>query len=183
MIIVYLFIMTRNTRLLTYTVNKMVIVISKSKVNSMKKFFMTVVMLISFSFTTFANLNDYNKFTKIDNTLEPSFVIKKDVNMNYNFEFNYNELIDYLNLDKELGSCIISVHEGFCDGMILASQAANNEIRDLLIYNSINVELRGMKSILSEKQYRMFLRLFNVSIKSRGFSEIVDSYDLKNVKK
>ena len=130
---------------------------------------MMVALLLTVSTATFAG-NDDAMISKIDNVPTYSYVNPSKVELNYDFNINYNKLSEYLKNVK-------NTHDAFREGMLLASKAKNTVERDSLIKNSIDYEVRNMKMFLSDKQYRKFLRIFNTTLNNRGFLVIINSFE------
>ena len=141
----------------------------------MKKFLMMVALLLTVSTATFAG-NDDVMINEIDNVPTYSYVNLSKVELNYDFNINYNKLSEYLKLNEKDFKNVKNTHDAFREGMLLASKAKNTVERDSLIKNSIDYEVRNMKMFLSDKQYRKFLRVFNTSLNNRGFIVTTNSF-------
>ena len=127
---------------------------------------MMVALLLTVSTATFAG-NDDAMISKIDNVPTYSYVNPSKVELNYDFNINYNKLSEYLKLNEKDFKNVKNTHDAFREGMLLASKA---------IKNSIDYEVRNMKMFLSDKQYRKFLRVFNTSLNNRGFIVTTNSF-------
>ena len=136
---------------------------------------MMVALLLTVSTATFAG-NDDVMINEIDNVPTYSYVNLSKVELNYDFNINYNKLSEYLKLNEKDFKNVKNTHDAFREGMLLASKAQNRAERDSLIKNSIDYEVRNMKIFLSDKQYRKFLRVFNTSLNNRGFLVITKSF-------
>lgn len=141
----------------------------------MKKFLMMVALMLTVSTATFAG-NDDVMISEIDNVPTYSYVNLSKVELNYDFNINYNKLFKYLKLNERDFKNVKNTHDAFREGMLLASKAQNRVERDSLIKNSIDYEVRNMKMFLSDKQYRKFLRVFNTSLNNRGFIVTTNSF-------
>ena len=141
----------------------------------MKKFLMMVALMLTVSTATFAG-NDDVMISEIDNVPTYSYVNLSTVELNYDFNINYNKLSEYLKLNEKDFKNVKNTHDAFREGMLLASKAKNTVERDSLIKNSIDYEVRNMKIFLSDKQHRKFLRVFNTSLNNRGFLVITKSF-------
>jgi hypothetical protein len=73
----------------------------------------------------------------------------------YRMEVNYNRLGEALNLSSDQMEAVQSIHD--------ASRKA-------MMKNAIDKELRFMRIVLDEKQYRKFLLLLNVTLNNRGLN-------------
>ena len=136
---------------------------------------MMVALLLTVSTATFAG-NDDVMISEIDNVPTYSYVNLSKVELNYDFNINYNKLSEYLKLNEKDFKNVKNTHDAFREGMLLASKAKNTVERDSLIKNSIDYEVRNMKMFLSDKQYRKFLRVFNTSLNNRGFIVTTNSF-------
>ena len=136
---------------------------------------MMVALMLTVSTATFAG-NDDVMISEIDNVPTYSYVNLSKVELNYDFNINYNKLFKYLKLNERDFKNVKNTHDAFREGMLLASKAQNRVERDSLIKNSIDYEVRNMKIFLSDKQYRKFLRVFNTSLNNRGFLVITKSF-------
>ena len=136
---------------------------------------MMVALMLTVSTATFAG-NDDVMISEIDNVPTYSYVNLSKVELNYDFNINYNKLFKYLKLNERDFKNVKNTHDAFREGMLLASKAKNTVERDSLIKNSIDYEVRNMKMFLSDKQYRKFLRVFNTSLNNRGFIVTTNSF-------
>ena len=137
---------------------------------------MMVALMLTVSTATFAG-NDDVMISEIDNVPTYSYVKLSKVELNYDFNINYNKLFKYLKLNERDFKNVKNTHDAFREGMLLASKAQNRAERDSLIKNSIDYEVRNMKMFLSDKQYRKFLRVFNTTLNNRGFLVIINSFE------
>ena len=135
-----------------------------------------VALMLTVSTATFAG-NDDVMISEIDNVPTYSYVNLSKVELNYDFNINYNKLFKYLKLNERDFKNVKNTHDAFREGMLLASKAQNRVERDSLIKNSIDYEVRNMKMFLSDKQYRKFLRVFNTTLNNRGFLVIINSFE------
>ena len=97
-----------------------------------------------------------------------------NVEMNYDFNVNYKKLSEYLKLNDRNFQKVKNVHDSFCEEMLIASKTNNLAERDSIIQNSIENEVRNMKNVLSNKQYRKFIKIFNATLNNQGFSTNAD---------
>lgn len=97
-----------------------------------------------------------------------------NVEINYDFNVNYNKLSEYLKLNDRNFQKVKNAHDSFCEEMLTASRTNNLTERDSIIQNSIENEVRSMKDVLSNKQYRKFIKIFNATLNNQGFSTNAD---------
>ena len=93
-----------------------------------------------------------------------------NVEMNYDFNVNYKKLSEYLKLNSSNFQKVKNAHDSFCEEMLIASKTNNLAERDSIIQNSIENEVRNMKNVLSNKQYKKFIKIFNATLNNQGFS-------------
>ena len=94
--------------------------------------------------------------------------------MNYDFNVNYNKLSEYLKLNDRNFQKVKNAHDSFCEEMLIASRTNNLVERDSIIKSSIENEVRNMKDILPNKQYKKFIKIFNATLNNHGFSTNAD---------
>ena len=97
-----------------------------------------------------------------------------NVEINYDFNVNYNKLSEYLKLNDRNFQKVKNAHDSFCEEMFIASRTNNLAERDSIIQNSIENEVRNMKNVLSNKQYKKFIKIFNATLNNQGFSTNAD---------
>ncbi|MBR5037891.1 MAG: hypothetical protein IKX65_04115 [Prevotella sp.] len=119
----------------------------------MKRLFLTVVAVLSMTMT-FAEDENLKKVENVDA---------------YRMEVNYYRLGETLNLSSDQMEAVQSIHDAFCVDM-MSIAAANRESRKAMLKNAIDKELRFMRIVLDEKQYKKFLLLLNVTLNNRGLN-------------
>ena len=97
-----------------------------------------------------------------------------NVEINYDFNVNYNKLSEYLKLNDRNFQKVKNAHDSFCEEMLIASRTNNLVERDSIIKSSIENEVRNMKNILPNKQYKKFIKIFNATLNNQGFSTNAD---------
>ena len=118
----------------------------------------------------------------IDHLTNESIESTLNINKDYDFIVNKKQLGKYLELDEndtvQLNN-VYHTYKSFCDGMLMAGNADNEETRLNLIFNSIDYALRDMNCYLDEYQYRKFVGGLNVAFYNRGFLEETYLYSQK----
>ena len=99
-----------------------------------------------------------------------------NVEINYDFNVNYNKLSEYLKLNDRNFQKVKNAHDSFCEEMLIASRTNNLVERDSIIKSSIENEVRNMKNILPNKQYKKFIKIFNATLNNQGFSTNADFF-------
>lgn len=85
----------------------------------------------------------------------------------YNMNVNMNSLSNALSLNNDQVEAVADVHKNFTAEMTNASMAPTDE-RKTLVDKAIAKDLRYMRTILSEYQYRKYLMLLNTTLVNRG---------------
>lgn len=119
----------------------------------MKKIVLTVVAMLSMTMA-FAE-NETVEATNATNAY------KMDVNM--------NKLSYYLGLSMDQEEFVKDVHKAFCADMMNAA-VANKDERKAMVDKAIKKDLRNLRYILSEGQYRKYLIVLNTTLNNRGLN-------------
>ncbi|HIW44202.1 MAG TPA: hypothetical protein H9986_04145 [Candidatus Prevotella stercoripullorum] len=117
----------------------------------MKRLFLTVVAVLSMTMTFADN-------EKLNNTESANA---------YNMEVNYGKLADCLGLSIDQAEAVQDIHTSFCADMMNAA-GANADERDAMVKKAVEKDLKYMRSVLTEDQYRSYLRLLNATFTNRG---------------
>lgn len=125
-----------------------------------------VALMLCISTATFAGEGNI-----ITNEIDKS---SHNVEINYDFNVNYNKLSEYLKLNDRNFQKVKNAHDSFCEEMLIASRTNNLAERDSIIQNSIENEVCNMKNVLSNKQYKKFIKIFNATLNNHGFSTNAD---------
>jgi len=113
----------------------------------MKKILILVMIMVATSATTFAvNPTNYEVFNKLNN------------------KSTFKSLISYLGADKEQAEYLKEVFIVTADEFKNASKADNEKLAE----NVLNYNLRNTKCILSDDQYRMYLKVLNLSFNNKS---------------
>ncbi|MDD4969703.1 MAG: hypothetical protein PHT07_09775 [Paludibacter sp.] len=112
----------------------------------MKKILVLVMIMVATSATTFAiNPNEYGAFNQL------------------NKKSTFNSLIIYLGADKEQADYLKEVFNVTTEEFKNASNTGNNQFAE----NVLNYNLHNAKCILSEDQYRMYLKVLNLAVNNK----------------
>ena len=113
----------------------------------MKKILVLVMVLVATSTTTFAlNPNEYGVFYNLNN------------------KSTFNSLINYLGADKEKADYLKQVFVATADEFKNATTTGNDKFAE----NVLNYNLHNAKCILSEDQYKMYLKVLNLTINNKA---------------
>jgi hypothetical protein len=120
----------------------------------MKKFFLMMVMMLTMSVYSFA---DESSATKMAETEK------------YELKINHRRLAYVLNMSSdqiEMSNDIISELES---DMMFASSMNTDESRNAIVRNAIKKNIKNMRYILNDTQYKKYLMLLNLTLEHRGF--------------
>ncbi len=117
----------------------------------MKRLFLTVVAVLSMTMTFAENEN-------LNNTSNASA---------YNMAVNYDKLADCLGLSTDQAEAVQDIHTSFCADMMNAA-GANADERNGMIKKAVEKDLKYMRYVLTENQYRKYLMLLNATFNNRG---------------
>ena len=117
----------------------------------MKRLFLTVVAVLSMTMAFAEN----EKLNNVENANA------------YNMAVNYDRLADCLGLSSDQAEAVQDVHTSFCADMMNAA-GANADERDNMIKKAVEKDLKYMRYILTENQYRKYLMLLNATFNNRG---------------
>ena len=85
----------------------------------------------------------------------------------YNMAVDYGKLADCLELSIDQAEAVQDIHTSFCADMMNAA-GANADERDAMVKKAVEKDLKYMRSVLTEMQYRKYLRLLNATFVNRG---------------
>lgn len=120
----------------------------------MKKFFLTLVALMSMTATFAAGEND--------NTVAEA--------NKYNVSFNLSSLSKTLRLDFDQVRAVADINEMFASDMLNASAASHSERKEM-VDKAVKRDLAYMRSVLDKEQYRKYVMLLNTTINNRGLNK------------
>lgn len=113
-----------------------------------------VLMLVAMMTMTVANAENEN-----NNTVQA-------VNA-YDMTVNMRKLAVALGLNMDQMEAVQDIHHQFCNEMMLASQAEGDE-RTAMVEQAVKKDVRYMRYVLDQKQYRKYLLLLNTTLYNRG---------------
>jgi hypothetical protein len=91
----------------------------------------------------------------------------------YDMSVNIRKLCETLGLTIDQMETVADIHNAFCGEMMVASQAGRDE-RSLLVKNAVVKDLKYMRYILSDKQYRKYQLLLNMTLTNRGLNDFAE---------
>ena len=113
-----------------------------------------VLMFVAMMTMTVANAENEN-----NNTVQVANAYDMTVNM--------RKLAVTLGLTMDQMEAVQDIHHQFCNEMMLASQADGDE-RTTLVEQAVKKDVRYMRYVLEEKQYKKYLMLLNATLLNRG---------------
>ncbi|NEM83840.1 hypothetical protein G3V89_24025, partial [Escherichia coli] len=112
----------------------------------MKRLFLTVVAVLSMTMTFAEN-------EKLNSTENASA---------YNMSVNYDKLANCLGLSIDQAEAVQEIHKSFCADRMNAA-AANADERKGMVQKAIEKDLKYMRYVLTNDQYRKYLMLLNAT--------------------
>lgn len=117
----------------------------------MKKIVLLVVAMFSMTMSYAENENN----TAVQNT------------STYDMTVNIRKLAVTLGLTIDQMEVVSDIHRNFCNEMMLAAYADNDE-RAALVEKAVDKDVRYMHYVLDHKQYKTYLMLLNLTLSNRG---------------
>ena len=119
----------------------------------MKKMILMVVTMLSMTATTsFAENENANATEKVEA---------------YDMTVNMRKLAVVLDMTFDQMEAVEDIHHTFCAEMMLAAHAGKDE-REALVDQAVKKDVRYMRYVLDNKQYRKYLLLLNTTLRNRG---------------
>ena len=128
--------------------------VKKRKGKKMKKMILTLVAMLSMT-TAFAE----GEMAMGANNMEA-----------YELNVNMNKLFAALDLANDQKEAVADIHHTFASELKFAAQYANND-RKALVARAIDNDVKWMRYVLNEKQFRTYLTLLNSTISNRGLNK------------
>jgi len=118
----------------------------------MKKIVLMVVAMFAMTTMSFAENENTNSMAKVEA---------------YDMTVNIRSLAVTLGLNNDQMEVVQDIHNAFCDEMMLAAYAKDDERADM-VDKAVKKDIRYMHYVLTEKQYKTYLMLLNVTLHNRG---------------
>lgn len=128
--------------------------VKKRKGKKMKKMILTLVAMLSMT-TAFA---EGEKAANANNVEA------------YELNINMNKLFAALDLANDQKEAVADIHHTFASELKFAAQYANND-RKALVARAIDNDVKWMRYVLNDKQFRTYLTLLNTTLNNRGIRE------------
>lgn len=88
----------------------------------------------------------------------------------YNMNVNMDKLSDYLGLSLDQEEFVSDIHKAFCADMLNAAVADKADRKDMMD-KAITKELKHLRYVLTNSQYRKYLVVLNTTINNRGLNK------------
>ena len=85
----------------------------------------------------------------------------------YDMTVNMRKLAVTLGLNFDQMEAVEDIHHQFVQEMMMAATAESDE-REALVDEALKKDVRYMRYVLNDKQYRTYLTLLNVTLHNRG---------------
>ena len=119
----------------------------------MKKFILAVAMLLATNVTAMAEDSNSDKMNMVEA---------------YDIKININSLARYLELSRDQIASVENIQNIFSECLRCVPFSSTDETRKKLVNNVINYDLKHMKYILTEEQYKKYVRVLNITLNNRG---------------
>ena len=86
----------------------------------------------------------------------------------YVLNININSLGKYLDLTQEQKEEVAIIEKSFSDAMQEASLMEDDNVRQHMMDNAIDLNLKNLKIMLDGKQYHKYLKVLNATLNNRG---------------
>ena len=85
----------------------------------------------------------------------------------YDMTVNMRKLAVALGLDYDQIEAVEDIHQQFSNEMMLAA-TSNGDDREALVDQAVKKDVRYMRYVLNDKQFRTYLMLLNATLHNRG---------------
>lgn len=116
--------------------------------------FLTVVALLSMTMT-FAEDEKLNSVNEVKA---------------YDMRVNYDKVAESLGLSMDQQEAFHDIHKSFCIEMLNAANA-NKDERKSMVDKAVMKELKHMRYVLTNDQYRKYCMLLNTTFNNRGLNK------------
>lgn len=111
-----------------------------------------VVAMLSMTMTSYAENENAENINNVEN---------------YDMSVNMRKLAVALDMTFEQMETVGDIHRTFCTEMMIAAHASKDE-REELVDKAIVKDLRYMRYVLDQAQYRKYVLLLNTTLHNRG---------------
>lgn len=118
----------------------------------MKKLILAVAMLLATNITAMADDTNSNEMNMVEA---------------YDINININSLARYLELSEDQIESVDNIQKVFSESLRCAAVSGGQESRKNMVRNAIKYDLKNMRYILTEEQYKKYVRILNVTLNNR----------------
>lgn len=118
----------------------------------MKKLILSVALLLATGLTANAEGENSNSINMVEA---------------YDINVNINSLVRFLELSVDQVESVDNVQKVFTESLRCAA-VMNGESRKKMVKNAINYNLSNLKYVLTDDQYKKYVRVLNVTLTNRG---------------
>jgi len=118
----------------------------------MKKLILAVAMLLATNITAMADDANSNEMNMVEA---------------YDINININSLARYLELSEDQIEPVDNIQMVFSESLRCAAVSGGKETRKKMVKNAIDYDLKNMRYILTEEQYKKYVRILNVTLNNR----------------
>ena len=119
----------------------------------MKKYVIMLVMLFTVNVAMFA---EDNNATEVENFEK------------YDFKVNNRKLANYLDLSSDQMDAVETITDELSKDMEFAFYENTADARVRVVANSVHKNIKHMRFILNEEQYKKYLKVFNATLANKG---------------
>lgn len=123
----------------------------------MKKIILAVAMLLATNFPAMAGDSNSNSINMVEA---------------YDINININSLARYLELSQDQLSFVSDIQKAFSEGLRCAAVYNNEEARNNMVKNAIDYDLKNLSYVLTEEQYKKYLKVLNATLVNRGIKKV-----------
>ena len=88
----------------------------------------------------------------------------------YEMNINMNKLSDALSLADDQKEAVENIHHTFASELMFAAQYGEND-RKKLVARALDNDVKWMRYVLNDKQFRTYLSLLNSTMNNRGLNK------------
>ena len=133
----------------------------------MKKILFTLMMLFTLSISVMADDVPVTESTKKIENLHK--IALESQAAKYDFTINYRRLGCCLEMSIDQLEDFKLFFDQFKDNMLFAYNECSEDSRDGVVKSIVRKNVKEMRCILNEKQYKKYLLLMNTTLRNRGF--------------
>ena len=119
----------------------------------MKKYVIMLVMLFTMNVGMFAE----------DNNVTETESFEK-----YDFKVNNRKLANYLDLSSDQMEVVEAITDELSKDMEFAFYENTADVRDRVVANTVQKNIKHMHFILTDEQYKKYLKVFNATLANKG---------------